>query len=372
MPSRFLSKAERARLSRFPTEVSDNDCIVYFTLTPADLHLIQQRRRDENHLGFALLLCSLRYLGHFPPNIHQSPENVVQHVADQLQLTQASLKTYAERKETRWEHYPIVLQHLDFRRSNANDKKKLVAWLGARALEHDRPSLLLQQACERFYQLRLVRPAITTMEDLVAAARGWAEKKTVEVLVHSLPKRVQKTVDILLVNDEERGMSAVTWLRRYATGHSDKDILETLQKLAFIRQWDVASWQVDELPPMRIQHLAQVARYTSTRSLKRKKPEGKRHAILVAFLIWAHEKTIDELIEIFDLCLAKAFRKSKRELKEFQLQHMARMQKVLGYFREMSQVVTNDEVPDKAVRANIYEQVSEGFRGDATSNAGRY
>lgn len=37
MPSRFLSKAERARLSRFSTEVSDNDCIVYFTLTPADL-----------------------------------------------------------------------------------------------------------------------------------------------------------------------------------------------------------------------------------------------------------------------------------------------------------------------------------------------
>ena len=37
MPSRFLSKAERKRLSRFPSEVSDNDCIVYFTLTPADL-----------------------------------------------------------------------------------------------------------------------------------------------------------------------------------------------------------------------------------------------------------------------------------------------------------------------------------------------
>jgi len=359
MPSRFLSKAERSRLSRFPAKVSDNDCIVYFTLTPADLSLIQQRRRGENHLGFALLLCSFRYLGHFPPNIHQSPENVVQYVADQLQLSPDSLKEYAERKETRWEHYPIILDHLDFRRSNANDKKELVAWLGARALEHDRPTLLLQQACERLYQLRLVRPAITTMEDLVADARGWAEKKTIEILVHSLPKRVQKTLDALLVNDEVRGISPVTWLRRYATGHSDKDILETLEKLAFIRQWNVATWQVDELPPLRIQHLAQVARYTSTRSLKRKKPEGKRLSILVAFLIWAHAKTIDELIELFDLCLAEAFRKSKRELKEFQLQHMAQMQKVLGYFREMSQVVTNDDVPDEAVRANIYEQVPE-------------
>jgi hypothetical protein len=116
---------------------------------------------------------------------------------------------------------------------------------------------------------------------------------------------------------------------------------------------------VGELPPMRIQHLAQIARYTSTRSLKRKKPGGKRHAILVAFLIWVHEKTIDELIELFDLCLADAFRKSKRELQEFQLQHIARMQKVLGYFREIGQVVTDEAVPDEAVRTNIYEQIPE-------------
>ncbi len=77
MPRRFLSKAERNRLSRFPTEVSDNDCIVYFTLTPADLHRIQQRRGDENHLGFALLLCSLRYLGvSFKNSIQKDLEEV--------------------------------------------------------------------------------------------------------------------------------------------------------------------------------------------------------------------------------------------------------------------------------------------------------
>jgi hypothetical protein len=59
------------------------------------------------------------------------------------------------------------------------------------------------------------------------------------------------------------------------------------------------------------------------------------------------------------LCLADAFRKSKRELKEFQLQHVARMQKVVGYFREIGQVVTDEAVPDEVVRPNIYEQVPE-------------
>ena len=65
MPRRFLSKAERQRLSQFPDKVTDADYIVYFTLTPDDQALIGSRRGQENRLGMALLLCSLRYLGYF-------------------------------------------------------------------------------------------------------------------------------------------------------------------------------------------------------------------------------------------------------------------------------------------------------------------
>ena len=358
MPRRFLSKAERQRLTEFPDEVTDADCIVYFILTPADKEFVQSRRGGANRLGVALLLCSLRYLGYFPGKVRHTPENAVAFVADQLELPAGVLADYADRDETRWDHLPQVMDHLGFRRLHASDRKDLVVWLGERALERDRPSLLLQQACERLYQLRLVRPAITTMEELVADARQWAEAKSIEVLVNPLPKRVRKTLDTLLVSSEAFGKAPIVWLRRFATGHSDKDILEALEKLAFIRQWAVSSWEVDELSPSRLKYLAQIARYTSIQGLKRKKPVGKRHAILVAFLLWAHEKTIDELIELFDLCLADAYRKSKRDLKEFQLRYMARMQTVVGYFRDMGQVVVDDTVPDEAVRTNIYEQVS--------------
>jgi TnpA family transposase len=372
MPRRFLSKVERQRLSQFPDEVTEADCIVHFTLTPADKEFISSRRSEENQLGMALLLCSLRYLGYFPVNIKRTPENVVTFVADQLQLSPADLVDYADREETRWEQLPLVRQHLGFRRVRHDDRNNLIAWLGERALEHDRPNLLLQQGCERLYQLRLVRPAVTTMEELVADARQWAEAKSIEVLVNPLPTRIQKALDTLLVHNEERGKAPVLWLRRFATGHSDKKILEALEKLAFIRQWAVTTWQVDELPPSRLKNLAQIARYTSTQGLKRKKPEGKRYAILVAFLFWAHEKTIDELIELFDLCLADAYRKSKRDLKEFQLRYMARMQTVMGYFREMSQVVVDDTVPDAAVRMNIYEQVPANTLQEALDDIERF
>lgn len=101
MPRRFFSQAQRTRLSQFPSEISERDCVIFFTLTPADLELIGQRRRDENHLGFALLLCALRYLGYFPADIQKSPKHIVTYVANQLQVTPEPLADYALREETR-------------------------------------------------------------------------------------------------------------------------------------------------------------------------------------------------------------------------------------------------------------------------------
>lgn len=96
MPRRFLSKAERRRLTEFPDEVTDADCIVYFTLTPADKEFVRSRRGGANRLGVALLLCSLRYLGYFPAKVGHTPENVVAFVADQLELPVGVLAAYAD------------------------------------------------------------------------------------------------------------------------------------------------------------------------------------------------------------------------------------------------------------------------------------
>lgn len=283
MPRRFLSKAERQRLSQFPDEVTEADCIVYFTLTPADKEFVASRRGGANRLAVALLLCSLCYLGYFPA-IKHIPENVIAFVTTQLSARPQELADYADRDETRREHLPAVMQHLGFCRARAGDRKRLIAWLGERALEHDRPSTLLQQACERLYQLQLVRPAITTMEELVADARQWAQQRTIDVLAASLSRREKRARDRLLVRDREKDVVPPLWLRQFATGHSDKNILETLDKLSYLRRWPVLDRDVNELPPSRLKYLARLARYTSPQELKRKKPRGMGYAILVAFL----------------------------------------------------------------------------------------
>ncbi len=73
MSKGFLSDAEREHLSTYPTDLSSAELGRFFTLTQRDIDLSEQQRGDHNRLGFALQLCTLRYLGFVPNNLLNPP-----------------------------------------------------------------------------------------------------------------------------------------------------------------------------------------------------------------------------------------------------------------------------------------------------------
>ena len=59
----------------------------------------------------------------------------------------------------------------------ATDYQKLAAWLLQRAMEHDRPLLLLQLLIKKLETSKIMRPGLTVLERMVATARNeaWIE-----------------------------------------------------------------------------------------------------------------------------------------------------------------------------------------------------
>lgn len=68
--------------------------------------------------------------------------------------------------------------YLRFRRPTPLDLRGLQASLLERALEHDKPTLLLQLACEKLHREEIVRPGVTRLERLVATAREQMAQST--------------------------------------------------------------------------------------------------------------------------------------------------------------------------------------------------
>ena len=105
MPGSFLTDTERERLGRFPSKVTPQDLGAHFTLSAHDRAQVQRQRGGPNRLGFALQLCTLRYLGFVPDPLGSAPSSVISHLARQLGTEPEWLAAYGGRPPTRTDHF---------------------------------------------------------------------------------------------------------------------------------------------------------------------------------------------------------------------------------------------------------------------------
>ncbi len=171
MPVNFLSEAERLRFNSFPADLSAEDLIGFFTLSPTDLRQIPANASAANRLGFALQLILLRFLGFHLPQLSSVPSEVIDFAASQIDVESEQLGSYGEREQTRSDHQRQIEKYLAYRTATQDDLKHVTGWLTERSLEHDRPILLLQLLCEHLQNERLARPGLTILEKIVGAAR---------------------------------------------------------------------------------------------------------------------------------------------------------------------------------------------------------
>ena len=183
MPVEFLSDEQAAHYGRFAIDPTPEQLTCYFFLNEADLALIAERRRDYNKLGFAVQLCTLRYLGTFLPNPIQVPKVVVQHVAQQLEVSPEVFLRYALREETRYTHRRDIIAYLGYREFDDFQVFRLVRWIYAHlAVSAVRPSVLFDLATAHLISQKIVlpgdlsgvkvRPAQSTIGEMVKMFGG--------------------------------------------------------------------------------------------------------------------------------------------------------------------------------------------------------
>ncbi len=155
MPHRELL-TESQRLS-FQTPAGDERGMVrYYTLSSEDLALINRRRGDPNRLGFALMLCYLRFPGRILQQGEQPPAALCAFVAEQLSLDAALFGDYAERDQTRREHVLEIETALGLRPFTRTLYRELAAWLLPTALATDHGPTLVATLLEELRTRRIV------------------------------------------------------------------------------------------------------------------------------------------------------------------------------------------------------------------------
>lgn len=138
-----LSRQQRKAYGRYNGSPTPDQLTQFFFLDDQDLAEIRTRRTDANRLGYALQLCTLRFLGTAYETVSQVPLKAVKFVARQLNIrnarcrhdyTEHSRKLHLIQLQTRYQYQEFHAPLPNFR---------FLRWLYARTWSGDESFIFL-------------------------------------------------------------------------------------------------------------------------------------------------------------------------------------------------------------------------------------
>jgi len=211
----MFSEEQLEQLRSFP-DITRDELIKYFTLTPADLAFVDpgRGRGPADRLGLAVQLASLPWLGFVPDEVGAAPAAAVARVAEQMGLDPVVMASYGQRAQTRSDHLTLAAKYLGWKSAAAGSTvmKELEQFLLDRAMEYDSPTLLFNLAREYLLAAKVIRPGPIVLGKMIGSARKAAGDLTLQLLAPVLTGQLRADLERMLLVDAGLGMTRLEWL----------------------------------------------------------------------------------------------------------------------------------------------------------------
>ncbi len=327
----ILTAAERSALLAFPIEKSE--LIRLYTFSEQDLSVIKQRRGDANRLGFAVLLCALRYPGQALSAGERPPSSFLTMVARQLGIDETIWDQYGEREETRREHLSELRAFLGLTPFGLRQFHQFARWLAELAMQTDKGVVLATALVQELRREKVVLPPLNVIERICALAITRANRKICLTLAETLNDGHRVLLEGLLRQPTGSTSSTLAWLRQTPGAPSAKHLLEHLQRLKTIEALDLPEGLQLQIHQNRWLKLAREGGQMTAQHL-RDLETTRRYATLLAVLLEAKATLIDQALDLHDRMIGALFNRAKRRhAEEFQQSGEAIHEKVRLYWR---------------------------------------
>jgi len=368
MPVDFLTESQEQSYGRYGEEPSAAQLTRYFYLDDGDKYLIAQRRGDHNKLGYALQLCTVRFLGTFLTDPTAVPEGAIAYVSGQIEVERECLPSYLDRRETRMDHALEIKDWLGYKDFDTQPEQwRLLRWLYERAwLTAERPSVLFDLATARLVDNKILLPGVTTLARLVASVRDRATNRLWKVL-SSLPSRSQiERLEKLLLVEEGGRQTTIDRLRTGPTRFSAPALVAALERLLEVRKIGVGTIDLSRLPAGRVRMLARYAAGVRAHAISRMSDE-RRIATLLSFAHVMEETAQDDALDVLGLLVADLSRDSANEGKKDRLNTLKSMDEAALQLCTACSVLLDFELNDADVRSTVFAALSEIELAEAIS-----
>jgi hypothetical protein len=326
-----LTEAQIAALFDPPTD--RRELVRHCTLSEADTAMIRRCRGDHSRLGYALMLCYLRYPGR-PLRINERPPAaLISFVAEQIDVRPESIDDYLISGQNRRRHAAELQDRLRLRPFGRRPACELVSSLLPYAIESDRLALLAELVIQECRQRGIVVPPPRYLERLCVDLRYLARREIERRLTGGLSAEQRRQLDALTERRAETGQSRLVWLRQMPEATKPAAMLGLIERLNHVRTIGIDPARGHHVHQGRLTQLAREAGRTTVQHIAGYERQ-RRHATLVAVTFDLIADLTDQAIDLFDRLVGTMFRKAEwRHARAFQADGRAINEKVRLYAR---------------------------------------
>jgi hypothetical protein len=307
VPVEFLSDEQADAYGQFVGDPPQGDLDRFFFLDDVDRGLINRWRGDHNRLGFAVQLCTVRYVGAFLGDPVAVPAVVVGYLAAQLSISDgwAVLGFYRDRPKTAIEHAWEITERCHYRLFTAvGVRDDLMVFVRARAwTQSERPSELFDRAVAWLRRERVLLPGVSIVARLVAEVRSGEIDRLHMVLEGRAAPELAIRLDGLLAVEAQCRSSKLDRLRRAPTRASGPQVVAALDRVVELRDVGVHAVDTADVPAARVASLARQG-LTANVTMLRRMPRSRRLATIAATIKALHINAMDDALDVFAVLMA--------------------------------------------------------------------
>jgi TnpA family transposase len=355
MPVEFLTEDQRERYGQFTGEPTSEQLACYFHLDDTDRDIIARHRGEHNRLGFAVQLCTVRFLGTFLENLGTVPSGVIAMLAYQLGILQPECFAEYQAGQTRWEHTTEIRQQYGYSDFSAapwqfrlNRWRYALCWTGT-----DRPGMLFDRAALWLMTHKVLLPGVTVLERHVAHLRSRVQERIWALLSHGLSPEVKTKLEALLAVPDGGHHSLLDRLRKGPFRRSAPELVRALHRIDDVRTLGLTMPVSQRVPPGRVQALMRLA-LTAKASALQRLPENRRLATLVAFATTLEAVAIDDALDLLDILITEMFSEATKAGQEARLRTLKDLDAAALQLSHVGRLILRPDVLDDQLRHAIF------------------
>jgi TnpA family transposase len=299
----ILTDEERRTLFGVPEDRAA--MVKLYTLSRADLDLVQARRSDANRLGFAVQLALLRHPGLAPTEI-EAPKRLITFLSEELDLSLAAIGGYGERPQTVTDHAREAMAALGMRPSNQGDLELMIEAAAQAAWAGDRGTTIVQGVIDALKGAGIALPTIGRIERAAIAGRARGRKRAYAALTSGITLAQFEQLDALLAVDGKTGRTPLAWLRDMTSAPKADNARGLLERLTRVRSIGLDPKVADAVHPDRFRQLAHEGRATPAHLLARYRA-SRRHAVMTSLVLDQEGRLTDAVLEMTDRIVGGCF-----------------------------------------------------------------